>query len=429
MKKNQFIDRAQIRVLAGRGGNGSSHFHREKFVPLGGPDGGDGGRGGHVIFVAVKSLRTLVDFTYRKEFVADSGNPGTGKKRYGRQAEDRVVRVPQGTIVYTLEGELVADLSDPDQEVVIAQGGRGGRGNVHFATALRRAPSLSEKGEPGEEKELILELKLLADVGLVGLPNAGKSTLLGACSAAEPKIADYPFTTLIPNLGVVKIDIEASFVMVDIPGLIEGAAQGIGLGHEFLRHVERTKLLIHIVDIGFPEVHPMEDFLTINRELALYNPKIAQRPQVVVLNKVDLLADESAVQLLKKEFKEQGLDVFVISAATRKGVKELMQHAHDLLKTLPDEALVAPMIKKVITGPAPRFRIEQLDAKVWRVTGKEPEKWVAMTNFDNEEAVDKLKAVFDRIGLSESFKTHKVAEGDTIHVGKEEFLFNDDIIE
>ncbi|MCK5241002.1 GTPase ObgE [bacterium] len=427
MKKNLFIDRAQIRVQAGRGGNGSSHFHREKFVPLGGPDGGDGGHGGHIIFVADRSLKTLVDFSFRKEFVADPGNPGAGKKKYGRQAKDCVVRVPQGTMVYTIQGEVVADLSESDQKVIIAKGGRGGRGNVHFATALRRAPKLAEKGEPGEEKDLILELKLLADVGLVGLPNAGKSTLLGACSAAEPKIADYPFTTLTPNLGVVKIDTGASFVMVDIPGLIEGAAQGIGLGHEFLRHVERTKLLIHIVDIGFPEVHPLKDFATINRELALYNPKIARRPQIVVLNKVDLISDKKAVQTLVKDFKKQGYDVFVISAASRQGVKELRQHTYALLKTLPDEPLVALIAKKVITGPAPRFRIENVEPGVWRVFGKEPEKWVAMTDFNNEEAVTKLKAVFDRIGLTEAFKTYKVAEDDTLIVGKEEFLFKEDM--
>jgi len=427
MKKNLFVDRVQITVKAGRGGNGSSHFHREKFVPLGGPDGGDGGRGGHVILVADESLKTLVDFSYRKEFVAESGKPGAGNRKYGKQAKDCIVRVPLGTMVFTLDGELVADLSKPDQSVIIAKGGRGGRGNVHFATALRRAPKLAEKGEPGEERELVLELKLLADVGLVGLPNAGKSTLLAAASAAQPKIADYPFTTLTPNLGVVKIDVGTSFVMVDIPGLVEGAAQGIGLGHEFLRHVERTRLLIHLVDVGFPGVRPLEDFDTINQELARYNPLLARRPQLVALNKVDLISDQHVVNKLVRHFQKQGYKVFVISAATRQGVSELMQQAQAMLRSLPDEPLAVSLPKKVITGPPPRFILEAVKPGYWRIRGREVEKWVAMTDFENEEAVAKLRNIFDRIGLNEEFKKQKVAEGDTVVVGKEEFLFKEDL--
>ncbi|MCD4814003.1 GTPase ObgE [bacterium] len=427
MKKNLFVDQSQIRVVGGRGGNGSSHFHREKFVPLGGPDGGDGGNGGNVVFEAHESLKTLVDFTFQKVFAGQPGQAGSGKKCYGKQGKDIVVKVPIGTLVLNLNRELVADINHPGQSVVIAKGGRGGRGNVHFATALKRAPSLSEKGEPGEEQDLILELKLLADVGLVGLPNAGKSTLLSAVSAARPKIADYPFTTLTPNLGVIRIDAGASFVLVDIPGLIEGASQGLGLGHEFLRHVERTKLLIHVVDVGFPEVDPVEDFETINRELALFNPRVAKRPKLVALNKVDLVASKKQVEELKAHFMKLGYDVFIISAAIRTGVDSLMQQAMKLLKTLPEEPLDVRITPKVISGPVPRFVVEKTEPGVWRVQGREVEKWVAMTDFENDEAVDKLKNIFDRIGLSEAFKLYQVQEGDTVVVGKEEFLFKEDM--
>ncbi|MEW6517579.1 MAG: GTPase ObgE [candidate division FCPU426 bacterium] len=427
MSRHQFVDRVAIQVSGGRGGNGSMHFHREKFVPLGGPDGGDGGRGGSVWFVADANLKTLLDFTYRKHFAADSGQPGTGKRMAGKQAQDLVVRVPVGTVVLTPGGELVGDLRQTGQRLLAAKGGRGGRGNMHFATPTRQAPRLMEKGEPGEERELVLELKLLADVGLVGLPNAGKSTLLAAVSAARPKIADYPFTTLSPNLGQVRLGEEEHFVMVDIPGLIEGASQGAGLGHEFLRHVERTRLLLHLVDVGYPGVKPWEDFATINQELKAYNPRLSKRRQVVVLTKTDLVIDPKAVAAWKKRFKEAGYDVLAISAAARQGLDELLDRVRRLLRTLKPAAGGLDVPVKIVRGLPPRFTLEPAGPRHWRLSGREVEKWVAMTDFNNREAVQKLRHIFSRLGVSAEFERQQVAPGDTIQVGKEEFVFHEDL--
>jgi len=424
-KKNVFMDHAVIRVLAGRGGNGSSHFRREKFVPLGGPDGGDGGKGGDVVLAAEAGLRTLIDFAYRKEYQAPGGNPGEGSRKSGRKGQDLVIHVPVGTLVLSREGELLADLSQPGSQFVAAKGGRGGLGNQHFATPERRSPTLAEKGQPGEERDLVLELKLLADVGLVGLPNAGKSTLLASVSAAHPKIADYPFTTLTPNLGRVRIDEHADFVMVDIPGLIEGASQGSGLGHEFLRHVERTKLLIHLVDVGFPGVEPVKDFETVNHELKLYDSRLAARPQLVALNKIDLLQDPAEIERLVETFRKMGHEVFPISAAARQGLAALTKRAFHLLKTLPEGGLVVPEYRKR-AEPEERFTITAVEPGVWRVRGKEVEKWVAMTDFDNEEGVAKLKNIFDRIGLTEAFREKGLQPGDTVMVGKEAFEYQED---
>lgn len=419
------MDHAVVRVEGGRGGNGASHFRREKFVPLGGPDGGDGGRGGSIIFVADSNLKTLVDFAYRREYHGPHGAPGTGSRKYGKMGLDVRVRVPLGTLVLNTQGQLLADLRDEGQEFIAAKGGRGGRGNTHFATALKRSPKLAEKGEPGEERELVLELKVLADVGLVGLPNAGKSTLLAAVSAAHPKIANYPFTTLTPNLGRVRIAEGESFAMVDIPGLIEGAAQGLGLGHEFLRHVERTRLLIHLLDVGSPEADPWLAYQTINRELEAYDRTLAKKPQVVALNKTDLIEDSKTLKPLVDRFRKAGREVFLISGATRQGVQELMQRAALLIRTLPEPAF------KLAPAPAPdaapRFTLAQTAPGVWKITGREVEKWVAMTDYGNEEAVAKLRDIFDRIGLTEEFRRQGVKEGDTVSVGKEEFLYQDDV--
>jgi GTPase len=425
-KQNQFMDRAGIKVQAGRGGNGASHFRREKFVPLGGPDGGDGGRGGHVIFRADPNLNTLVDFAYRREFKAQDGAPGTGARKYGKQGVDTLVRLPVGTLVINKStGELAADLNEAGQEIIIAKGGRGGLGNTHFATSLRRAPRLAEKGEPGEEKELVLELKVLADVGVVGLPNAGKSTLLAALSAAHPKIADYPFTTLIPNLGRVRVEEGQSFAMVDIPGLIEGASQGTGLGHEFLRHVERTRLLIHLVEVGNEEQDPWTSFETVNKELKLYRHGLEKRPQLVALNKIDLFPDTRGLDKLVKKFTGKGYEVFLISAATRRGVLELARRAWTRLQDLPAPELDVKLPPKP-KGPVPRFVLTALEPGRWRVAGKEVEKWMAMTDFGNDEAVDKLKNIFDRLGLTEAFRMQGVKNGDTVYVGKEEFVYSED---
>ncbi len=425
-KQNQFMDHAVVRVVGGRGGNGASHFRREKWVPLGGPDGGDGGRGGHIILQANSNLSTLVDFAYKREFKAEDGAPGTGARKYGKQGRDTLVRLPVGTLVLDkATHELLADLNEDGQEFIIAKGGRGGLGNTHFATSMRRAPKLAEKGEPGEEREVVFELKLLADVGIVGMPNAGKSTLLGAVSAAHPKIADYPFTTITPNLGRVRIDEGHSFAMVDIPGLIEGAAQGVGLGHEFLRHVERTRLLIHVVAVGPEEKDPWTVFEMINKELALYGHGLEKRPQVVALNKTDLMPEAKELKKWVTKFEKKGYDVFLMSAATRQGVKELVQRTYLKLQTLevPVMDVKRPVVSKT---PAPRFVVEVVDDGVWRVRGREVEKWVAMTDFENEEAVQKLKNIFDRIGLSEEFQKLGLKNGETIQVGKEEFFYQED---
>ncbi len=427
MHKHPFVDRVAITVSGGRGGNGSMHFHREKFVPLGGPDGGDGGRGGSVWFVADANLKTLLDFTYRKHFDAENGQPGVGKRMAGKQAQDLLVRVPVGTLVMTPEGELVGDLRQDGQRLLVAKGGRGGRGNTHFATPTRQAPRLMEKGEPGEEHALVLELKLLADVGLIGLPNAGKSTLLAAVSAARPKIADYPFTTLSPNLGQVRMAEEAHFVMVDIPGLIAGAAQGAGLGHEFLRHVERTRLLLHLVDVGYPGVKPWEDFQVVNRELKAYNSRLARRRQLVVLTKTDLVEDPKIVAAWKRRFREAGYEALPISAATRSGLAPLLQRVHRLLQKLPASASGLDVRPKVIRGLPPRFTLEPVGPRLWRLSGKEVEKWVAMTDFNNREAVQKLRHIFGKLGVSAAFEQQQVAEGDTVQVGKEEFVFRGEL--
>src|SRR6266571_1966487 len=322
-----FYDHSKIYVKAGDGGDGSIHFRREKFVPYGGPDGGDGGRGGSIYIEADARLNTLIDFRYRQHFKATSGAAGARQKKHGAKGEDLVLRVPCGTVIRESEtNELIADLVDDGQRVMVARGGRGGLGNVHFATATHQAPREAQKGEPGEERWLLLELRLIADVGLVGYPNAGKSTLLSVVTAARPKIADYPFTTLAPNLGVVAVGQAGSgdefgFVLADIPGLIEGAAQGVGLGHEFLRHIQRTRLLIHMLDGAATGRDPWQDFQAINQELSEYDEQLATRPQIVVLNKMDLPEAQERWPALKAQVEKAGYPVFAISAASHQGTE------------------------------------------------------------------------------------------------------------
>src|SRR6266700_3366154 len=328
-----FYDHTKIYVKAGDGGNGSSHFRHEKFAPRGGPDGGDGGRGGSVYLEATSNMNTLIDYRYRHHFKAGAGGAGMRQKMHGAKGEDVVLRVPCGTIVRDADtNELIADLVEDGQRVMVARGGRGGLGNTHFATATHQAPREAQKGEPGEERWITLELRLIADVGLVGYPNAGKSTLLSVVTAAQPKIADYPFTTLSPNLGVVSVGLAGSgdefgFVLADITGLIEGAAQGVGLGHEFLRHVQRTRLLLHVLDGAALDRDPWQDFHAINRELHEYDVQLAKRPQIIVLNKMDLPDAQQQWPTLKAEAEAAGYPVFAISAAANQGVNELMQYA------------------------------------------------------------------------------------------------------
>jgi GTP-binding protein len=333
----QFIDRAKIFVQGGAGGNGCVAFRREKFVPKGGPAGGDGGKGGDVVLVADRNVHTLLDFKYRRHYRAERGRHGEGNKRSGRSGEDLEIKVPVGTVVKDAETrEVLGDLTEHGQRLIVAKGGRGGRGNAAFATPTRRAPDFAEPGQPGEERWIELELKLLADVGLVGFPNAGKSTFLSRISRAKPEIADYPFTTLRPILGVAKVG-DFSFVVADIPGLIEGAHQGKGLGHEFLRHVERTKLLLHMIDLTNPEMEPEEAFEKINRELSLYSPELTKKPQIVVGTKIDALTDRSRVERLKRYFKEKGYPFFAVSAVTGEGMEELLNFVAQKLKELKEE--------------------------------------------------------------------------------------------
>jgi GTP-binding protein len=324
----KFVDYAKVYVKAGDGGRGCVSFRREKYVPKGGPDGGDGGRGGHVVFVATRQLNTLLDLRYKKEYHAERGQHGMGKKMHGRDGKDLVIPVPVGTVIKDAEtGETLHDLEKEGMEVIVARAGRGGQGNSHFATPTRQVPRYAQPGEEGEEKSLVIELKLLADVGLIGLPNAGKSTLISVISSARPKIADYPFTTLVPNLGVVKFEDYRSFVVADIPGLIEGAHRGVGLGFQFLRHVERTSLLLHLVDVSeMGEGDPVDNMEKINRELGLYSPKLAEKTQMVVGSKIDVAGDGTRLKRLSDYCREKSLVFFAVSAATGKGTKELLSY-------------------------------------------------------------------------------------------------------
>ena len=436
----QFFDRAKIYVTAGDGGNGSMHFRREKFVPMGGPDGGDGGRGGSVYLEADAGMNTLVDFHYHPHHKARSGGAGSGQKMHGAKGDDLILKVPAGTVVRNAEtSELVADLTEPGQRVMIARGGRGGLGNVHFATATNQAPREAQRGEPGEELTLELELKLIADVGLVGYPNAGKSTLLSIVTAARPKIADYPFTTLVPNLGVVvvgdptRMD-DYSFVMADIPGLIEGAAQGVGLGLDFLRHVERTRLLLHLID-GLSDKDPWEEFEAINRELEEYSPDLAQRPQIVVLTKMDLQEARDKWPALKRHAEEAGLPAMAISAVTHEGVQELVNATAVRLREMQrDEAerqkLLAAEVPAtgVVLRPEPEdaFAVEEVEDG-FRVKGKRIERMVAMTNTDSPESMQRMERQLRKLGITEALEHAGVMPGDHVHFGKVDLVWGEEM--
>lgn len=437
----QFFDRAKIYVKAGNGGNGSAHFRREKFEPMGGPDGGDGGRGGSVYIESDAGLNTLVDFHYRPHYTATAGTGGGGRKMHGATGRDLTLKVPLGTVVRNEEtSELVADLTEPGQQVMVARGGRGGLGNVHFKTSTNQAPHEAQLGEPGEEVTLLLELKLIADVGLVGYPNAGKSTLLSVVTAATPRIADYPFTTLVPNLGVVVIGDptsgdDFSFVLADIPGLIEGAAQGVGLGHEFLRHVERTRLLLHLIDGGSTERDPWDEFETINRELAEYSADLAERPQIVVLTKMDLPEARERWEIVRRQAEAAGIVAMAISSATHEGTQELMNFtAAQLLELRVEDA--ERKVAEAALGPAagPVLRPEPEDAFTvvpeidgYRVRGRRVERMVAMTNPDSDEGMDRLEKQLRKMGVLEALEQAGVAPGDIVHFGKMELIWGEEM--
>ncbi|MGE5701827.1 MAG: GTPase ObgE [Clostridia bacterium] len=422
-----FVDQVKVYVKGGDGGNGAVSYRREKYVPLGGPAGGDGGRGGDVVFVVDEGLRTLVDFRYQRHFKAPRGEHGRNKSQHGAGAEDLEVRVPPGTTVIDADtGEVIADLVEQGQRAVIAKGGRGGRGNIRFATSSNPAPQIAENGEPGQERNVTLELKLIADVGLVGYPSVGKSTLLASVTAARPKIAEYHFTTLKPNLGAVDLG-ERSFVLADLPGLIEGAHEGVGLGHQFLRHVERTRLIIHVIDMAGTEGRdPYEDFLKINQELKLYNIRLEERPQVIAANKMDLPEAEENL----KRFKEKVPDVPVIaiSAATNQGVKELMYAVADMLQTLP----VKPAIEEVAEvearvvfkaePDAPEFFIQR-DNEVYIVTGEKIEKLARMTNLNSYDSIQRFSRIMRSMGVDDALRKRGAQHGDTVRIGDFEFEF------
>ena len=426
----QFIDRAQITVKAGDGGHGKSAFRHEKFMPKGGPSGGDGGRGGDVIFRADRNLNTLLSFRYHRKFTAKNGENGEHKNQYGKNAQPLYVHVPPGTVVTDEKtGEVLAELSEADTEALIARGGRGGRGNAKFANAANRAPTFAEFGEPGESRRLILELKLLADVGLVGYPSVGKSSLVASCSAARPEIADYHFTTLTPVLGVVQTDYEKSFVMADIPGLIEGAADGVGLGHDFLRHVERTRLILHIVDAsGIEGRDPVEDYHKINAELARYSEKIARRTQILVANKIDLPSSKEHLPRLRELATREELTFFAISAVTRAGVQELIDYVGMWLDTHIPEPEIEEDAVKVYDQNAiddEDVTISRNDAGDFIVSGKALEKLVAMTNFNNDEAVRRFQYIWRLKGLDEKLRERGIKEGMTVHIGDMAFDYQE----
>lgn len=419
-----FIDRATIKVKSGAGGPGAVTFRREKYVPYGGPSGGDGGNGGSVVLEATEDLQTLLDFRYKKEFVAEPGGNGGSKNMSGKNAANLVIRVPVGTVVYDADSNaLLADLNHAGETFVPAPGGKGGRGNAHFATPTNRAPQYSEPGTPGVELNLRLELKLLADIGLVGLPNAGKSTLISVISAAKPKIADYPFTTLQPQLGVVQYPDGDQVVVADIPGLIEGAHTGAGLGHEFLRHVERTRLLLHVLDAsgGPEERNPLEDWDTINNELSKYSPELAKRPMVAVLNKLDLPTAQENQERLTKTLEERGYPVFTLSAATREGLTPLLNYIRHRVRELPPPQTFLPTPQAVPEAVKP-FTITKQKG-VFVVQGDQVERMLALTNVDNPEALLKLQKSLTRMGLNDALIAHGVKDGDVVRIGEMEFDF------
>ncbi|MBA2878559.1 GTPase ObgE [Anoxybacillus ayderensis] len=427
-----FVDQVKIYVKGGDGGNGMVAFRREKYVPKGGPAGGDGGKGGDVVFVVDEGLRTLMDFRYQRHFKAPRGEHGMSKNQHGKNAEDLIVKVPPGTVVIDDETkEVIADLTEHGQRFVVAKGGRGGRGNTRFATASNPAPEIAENGEPGQERYVTLELKLLADVGLVGFPSVGKSTLLSVVSAAKPKIAEYHFTTIVPNLGVVETEDGRSFVMADLPGLIEGAHQGVGLGHQFLRHIERTRVIVHVIDMAAIEGRdPYEDYLVINEELKQYNLRLTERPQIIVANKMDMPNAEQHLREFKEKLKDD-VPIFPISAVTRQGLRELLFAIADLLETTPEfplypqeEEAIHRVVYKLEKEEAP-FHITRDDDGTFILSGEKIEKLFKMTDFSREESVRRFARQLRSLGVDDALRARGAKDGDIVKLLNYEFEFVD----
>ena len=424
-----FTDYTKIIIKSGDGGNGAATFRREKYVAAGGPDGGDGGNGGDIYFQVDKDKNTLIDFRYNKKFKAENGEKGSGNHCNGKYGENLYIKVPIGTVIKDAQtGKIVADLSEPNQTELILKGGRGGRGNSHFATATRQAPRFSEDGEKGEEKEIILELKLLADVGLLGFPNVGKSTFLSSVTAARPKIANYHFTTLEPNLGVVKTKNGDGFVIADIPGIIEGASEGVGLGFQFLRHVERTRLLLHFLDVsGQEDRNPVEDFYAINKELQKYSDKLSKRKQIIVANKIDAIGDDTErLQQVEQLAKKENCELYKISAVTKQGVQELIDYVSKTLKTLPKEELVEVNEKVIYTleERKDQWSIKEEDG-VFIITGKAVERLMGRVNIEDNESMYYLQKCIKNMGIEDKLKELGICEGDTVKISDWELEWYD----
>ncbi|WP_032120912.1 GTPase ObgE [Clostridium amazonitimonense] len=421
-----FIDRAKIFIKSGDGGHGCVSFRREKYVPLGGPDGGDGGRGGDVILVADTNMTTLLDFTYQRKYSAERGQDGSGSKCYGKDGDDLYIKVPMGTIIKDVETDkIMADLSKPGEEYVVAKGGKGGKGNAKFATPTRQTPGFAEPGMPGEERFIVLELKLLADVGLIGFPNVGKSTLLSMVSKAKPKIANYHFTTLKPNLGVVSVKGIEPFVIADIPGIIEGAAEGVGLGLDFLRHIERTRILIHVVDIsGVEGRDPIEDFMKINEELKKYSVKLWDRPQIIAANKSDMLYDDEVYENFASKLKEMGYDkIFKISAATNEGVEVVIKEAARMLTTIPVVELEISEEDKFIPEDKKfSYTIHEEDG-VFVVEGSFVDRLLLAVNVNEPDSLRYFHKVLKNKGILEELREMGIQDGDMVRLNDFEFEY------
>jgi GTPase len=422
-----FTDRVKVFVKAGDGGAGQLSFRREKFVPRGGPDGGNGGRGGNVVLEVSRQLNSLQDYRFKHHFAAVRGGRGGGSRRHGKDAPDIVLQVPPGTLVKDEDGTTLADLVADRQRLVVARAGRGGRGNASFKTSTRQTPRFAELGEPGESRWLWLELKLIADVGLVGLPNAGKSTLLSVASAARPKIADYPFTTLEPVLGVVELADDASFVMADLPGLIEGAAEGAGLGLQFLRHVERTRALIHVIDASSGDRQKLwDDYQQVRSELKKYSPALARRPQLIALSKMDAVTDSSEVVAFRQRLVKLRRRTFPISAVTGEGVQDLLWATQRTLVRRRDKAAAEPLpALKVYRGPttADPFTIEPVEGG-FRVSGDQLQRLLAMTDMTNPEGLAHFQRMLDRWGLNDALARHGARGGEMVRISDVEFLYD-----
>ena len=413
-----FTDQVTIHLKSGKGGDGMVHFHREKFVPRGGPDGGDGGKGGDVIFEVKPTLNTLSSFRQNQKFKAEEGVKGGPSQMTGRNGKDLIIPVPPGTMLFDADtGELIGDLTRPGEQLTVLKGGRGGRGNQHFATARNQVPRTAEKGEPAQEKRIRLELKLIADIGLIGVPNAGKSTLLSVLTNARPKIAAYPFTTLEPNLGVASIDIHTTVVLADIPGLIEGAAQGAGLGHDFLRHIQRTRVLIHLLD-GMSE-DPVADYSQINSELSLFDPNLAKKPQVVALNKIDQPEVQERLAEIEKKFKKLNVELMTISALARTNTRELLVRAYQKLEEAPpiEEVEVPLPVYKPKEDPR-EFNVTREGTNEWRVSGTAIERAASMTYWQHDGSVRRFQKIMETIGVDEALRKAGVQEGDTVAIGE-----------